>query len=74
MNTLQLYRQGIKTVEVPIDENTVFFDECMGRFDIQCQFYSPSVLDIKVDDYIVYNGVRYSINVPYQITRNAVFQ
>ena len=38
MNTLQLYRQGSKTVEVPIDEDTVYFDECMGRFDIQCHF------------------------------------
>ncbi|WP_153846298.1 phage tail protein [Sphingobacterium paramultivorum] len=74
MNTLQLYRQGAPTVIVPLDENTVYFDECMGRFDIQCQFFSPTVLDIKVDDYIIYNGVRYTINVPYQITRSAVIQ
>jgi hypothetical protein len=74
MNTLQLYRQGAATVSVPIDENTVYFDECMGRFDIQCQFYSPAVLDIRVDDYIIYNGVRFTINVPYQIIRDAVIQ
>ncbi|WP_286842675.1 MULTISPECIES: phage tail protein [Sphingobacterium] len=74
MNTLQLYRQGAATVVVPIDENTVYFDECMGRFDIQCQFFSPIVLDIKVDDYIIYNGVSYTINVPYQLTRSAVIQ
>ncbi len=72
--SLQLYRQGIATVVIPIDENTVYFDECMGRFDITCSFFSPIVLDIKVDDYIIYNGVRYTINVPYQITRNAVIQ
>lgn len=74
MNTLQLYRQGAPTVTIPIDENTVYFDECMGRFDIQCQFFSPVVLDIRVDDYIIYNGVRFSINVPYQVTRSAVIQ
>ncbi len=74
MNSLQLYRQGASTVIVPIDENTVYFDECMGRFDIQCQFFSPTVLDIRVDDYIIYNGVRYTINVPYQVTRSAVIQ
>ena len=74
MNSLQLYRQGVATVVIPIDEQTQFFDECMGRFDIQCQFYSPAVLDIRVDDYIIYNGVRFTINVPYQITRDAVIQ
>lgn len=74
MNSLQLYRQGVATVVIPIDEQTQFFDECMGRFDIQCQFYSPDVLDIRVDDYIIYNGVRFTINVPYQITRDAVIQ
>jgi len=46
----------------------------MGRFDIQCQFFSPVVLDIKIDDYILLNGVRFSINVPYQVTRSAVIQ
>lgn len=74
MNSLQLYRQGVATVAVPIDEQTQFFDECMGRFDIQCQFFSPDVLDIRVDDYIIYNGVRFTINVPYQIIRDAVIQ
>lgn len=73
-NSLQLYRQGVATVVIPIDEQTQYFDECMGRFDIQCQFYSPNVLDIRVDDYIVYNGVRFTINVPYQVTRSAVIQ
>lgn len=74
MNSLQLYRQGVTTVVIPIDEQTQYFDECMGRFDIQCQFYSPDVLDIRVDDYIIYNGVRFTINVPYQIIRDAVIQ
>lgn len=74
INSLQLLRQGVATVVVPIDEQTQYFDECMGRFDIQCQFYSPDVLDIRVDDYIIYNGVRFTINVPYQITRDAVIQ
>lgn len=74
MNSLQLYRQGAPTVIAPIDENTVYFDECMGRFDIQCEFFSPVVLDIRVDDYIIYNGVKYTINVPYQVTRSAIIQ
>lgn len=74
INSQQLYRNGKPTFIIPIDENTIYFDECMGRFDIQCQFFSPIVLDIKVDDYIIYNGVRYTINVPYQITRSAVIQ
>lgn len=74
MNTLQLYRRGAPTVMVPLDENTIYLDECMGRFDIQCQFFSPVVLDIRVDDYIIYNGVQFSINVPYQVTRSAIIQ
>lgn len=73
MNSIQLFRNGNPTMVIPIDENTIYFDECMGRQDIQCQIYSSSVLDIKVDDYIIYNNVRYSINVPYQFTRNSVF-
>lgn len=73
-NQLQLYRHSQPTVVIPIDENTIYFDECMGRFDIECQFYSPVPLDIRVDDYIIYNGVRFTINVPYQVTRTAVIQ
>lgn len=74
MNHLQLYRAGNPTITFPIDEQTTYLDECMGRFDIQCQTSSSSPLDIKVDDYIIYNGVRFTINVPFQVNRSAFFE
>lgn len=74
VNKLQLYRKGVPTVIIPIDENTVYYDECMGRFDIHVQFFSENMLDIRTDDYFIFNGIRWTINVPYQITRNAVFE
>ncbi|SMG35343.1 phage tail protein [Sphingobacterium psychroaquaticum] len=73
LNSLQFYRNGMPTVFVPIDEQTIYFDECMGRFDVQTQFYSPVVLDIRTDDYILYNGVRFTVNVMYPVVRSDVF-
>ncbi|GEM_PF-4820323 len=73
MNEIQLYRNGATTILLPIDENTVYFDECMGRFDITVKAVSPTPLDIKMDDYLEYNGVRFSINMPFQLVRGSVF-
>src|SRR5690606_36202089 len=59
------------TVTVPIDENSTYLDECMGRFDITLATSSPTPLDIKVDDYIIWNEIRFTINVPFQVVRGA---
>lgn len=72
-NTLQIYRQGQEVLSIPIDENTIYLDECMGRFEIAAQLQSSHPLDIRVDDYIIYNGVRFTVNVPYQIYREGTF-
>lgn len=71
MNSIQLYRNGNPTITVPIDENTVYFDECMGRFDITLNTASDTQLDIKVDDYILWEGIRFTINVAFQHIRGA---
>ena len=57
MNKIELYRKGVPTLIIPIDENTVYYDECMGRFDIQVQFFSENMLDIRTDDYFIFNGI-----------------
>lgn len=73
MNSVQLYRNENPTITVPIDENTVLFDECMGRFDITLSTSSATPLDIKVDDYIIWDDVRFTVNVPFQLVRGAGF-
>lgn len=73
INEIQIYRNGTPTVIVPIDEQTTYFDESMGRFDITVKTISPTPLDIKVDDYLIWNSIRFTINVPFNVRRSSVF-
>lgn len=71
---LQLYRNGNPTVQVPIDESTIYVHEVMGVWEIQAEFIAAFPLDIKVDDYIVYKGERYEINVEFQCEKRSNFE
>lgn len=73
MFSIQLYRVNEPTIMVQVDESTVYMDECMGRFDIALITTSPIPLDIRIDDYLIWDGIRYTINVPFQLVRGASF-
>jgi|GEM_PF-368636 len=71
---LQLYRNGSKTVQVDIDENTVYTHEVIGVHEIKASFITNNLLDIKVDDYIMFRGERYNINVEFPVKKVSNFQ
>lgn len=71
---LRLYRNQNPTITIPIDERTIYTDEVMERHFIQCSFVSATILDIKVDDYIIFRNDRYNINVEFQHQKLSNFE
>ncbi len=60
---LQLYRNAAPTVRIPIDEQTLYIHEVMGMHEIRTTFIAQSPLDIAADDYILFRGERYNLNI-----------
>lgn len=71
---LQLYRNNLPTVTIPIDENTIHTHEVMGVHEIETSFISASVLDIKVDDYILFRNERFNMNVGFHCQKRSNFE
>lgn len=73
MNTLTIYRSGSPTVTVNIDEKTVFLNKLMTEHRINCNFYSNTVLDIQIGDYVTHNSENFYINRLPSLTKINTF-
>ena len=62
MNTLTIYRSAAPTVTVDIDERTFFSQKLMTEHRVASEFYSSSVLDIQIGDYVTHNSENLYIN------------
>ena len=76
MNTLTIYREGSPVITVDIDDKTVFIQKIMTEHRIASEFYSRSVLDLRIGDYITHNLENFYVNRLPSITKldNATFQ
>ena len=71
--TLKIYRNGTPLNFVNIDKNTIYTHEVMGVHEVRCPFISQEPLDIRVDDYILWEGERFNINVLYPVRKVSNF-
>lgn len=71
--TLKIYRNGTEVNWVNIDKNTIYTHEVMGVHEVRCPFVSEEPLDIRVDDYILWEGERFNINVLYPVRKVSNF-
>ena len=62
MNTLTIYRSAAPTITVDIDERTFFSQKLMTEHRVASEFYSSSVLDIQIGDYVTHNSENLYIN------------
>ena len=62
MNTLTIYRSGSPSVVINIDERTIFSQKLMTEHRIIAEFYSATVLDIAIGDYVTHNSENFYIN------------
>lgn len=74
MNKLTIYRQGNPTLQVNIDEGTVYTHEVIGVHQIVSEFISATPLDIRIDDYIMFRNERYTINTEFEIEKVSNFE
>lgn len=61
---LQLYRNGQKTLEIPIDERTMFGQKIMGEHKIVADVILHAPLLVQIGDYINHKGEYYYVNSP----------
>jgi hypothetical protein len=64
MNTLQIYRNELPHLLIPIDENTFFSHVVMGEHIISSSFIIDEPLDVDEGDYVLFRGDRFTINKP----------
>jgi hypothetical protein len=69
MNTLTLYRNASPSITVPINESTFFTQKLMTEHRISCDFFSTSVLDIQIGDYVTHSSENFYINRIPSITK-----
>ena len=72
MTQLEIYRPGSPATlqaTVDVDEKTVFSQKLMNEHKITSEFYSTSVLDITIGDYITHNSEDFYINRLPDITK-----
>lgn len=62
MNTLTIYRSGSPSLTINIDERTVFSQKLMTEHHIVSEFYSNTVLDIQIGDYVTLNSENFYLN------------
>ena len=62
MNTLTIYRSASPSVVVNIDEKTKFSQKLMTEHRINAEFYTDSVQDIDIGDYVTLNSENFYIN------------
>lgn len=62
MNTLTIYRSGAPSITINIDERTIFSQKLMTEHRISTNFYSNTVLDIQIGDYVTLNSENFYIN------------
>ncbi|AEL23842.1 hypothetical protein Cycma_0057 [Cyclobacterium marinum DSM 745] len=70
---MNLYRGANIIGSFPVDENTVFFSELMGADKITAEVVLDKPLDIQIGDYIFHLGVKYYVNDPAELERNASY-
>jgi len=61
---LQIYRNDIPHILIPIDENTFFSQVVMGEHIISSSFIVPAPIDIDEGDYVMFRGERFTVNRP----------
>lgn len=66
---LPIYRKGAIVYTVEIGDDTVYKKEIMGAHTITSEFYSNSILNIFIGDYIIFKGENYTINVTPQVQK-----
>jgi hypothetical protein len=72
LTQLEIYRPGTPPTlqaTVDIDEKTVFSQKLMNEHKITSEFYSSSVLDITIGDYITHNSENFYLNRLPEITK-----
>lgn len=74
MSILQLYRNGNPTIQVAIDDNTIYTHEVIGLHEITADFIAQVPLDIRVDDYILFRDQRYNVNADFQCEKLSNFE
>lgn len=62
-NKLNIYRSGVIVTSFDIDESTVFNEKLNGTKTITCVVNSVIALDLQKEDYIIYKGEKFTINV-----------
>jgi len=67
---LDIYRGGSLLASVEIDANTVYQREFMGMDKVTAQFILPTPLLLGIDDYIEYQGRKYSVKQPPTVEHN----
>ncbi|MEQ8547642.1 MAG: hypothetical protein RIC03_07015 [Cyclobacteriaceae bacterium] len=61
MNNLTVYRSGVVVSTIEIDEKTIYEKELMGIDKITCEVTVSKKIDFQINDYVEYEGERYSI-------------
>jgi hypothetical protein len=68
---IDIYRGDLVNVSFKATEETVFTHQLMGEHKITARFNSTTVLDIRIGDYITYDGETFTVNTAPQVTRRA---
>jgi hypothetical protein len=76
MNSLTIYRSASPLVTIPIDEKTTFYQKLMTEHRITTEFFSVTVLDITIGDYLTHASENFYINRLPSVTKlnNRLYQ
>lgn len=66
-----IYRVGVQTYDIEIDETTVLTKSLMGVDVIKANFFSSVPLDIRTMDYVSFKGLNYTINQLPVVTKTS---
>ncbi|MGJ1321445.1 phage tail protein [Sphingobacterium faecium] len=70
---IQVKRQGIDTVELPLNEST-FTKKVMGEHNLAFSIVSVTKLDLRIGDTLTYKGELLTINQEPSLKRNHLYQ
>lgn len=68
---MKIYRSGTEVYDVEINESTTLNKKLMGVDIIKAQFDSTVMLDLRTNDYVIFNGVHYKINILPEVTKTS---
>ena len=67
---LDIYRVSSVNLHLKINDKAKFIQRFYGENRIEVPVYSTSALDINIQDYIYYNGIKYIVNDLPEITKH----